>query len=106
MKKIALIFLMFYFTLNLFSQDLERVDKIIVSYQQPKSVKELANRINYDFKTKIEKIRAIYTWIALNIEYITSSSEINSSRWFDFKNFDTIDASLNSLDSFVPTDKV
>lgn len=33
------------------------------------SIESLASRIDYDFKTEIEKVRAIYTWIALNIEY-------------------------------------
>jgi hypothetical protein len=33
------------------------------------SIEELAKRIDYDFPTKEEKTRALYTWIAYNITY-------------------------------------
>ncbi|PKH52804.1 hypothetical protein CXF68_19815 [Tenacibaculum sp. Bg11-29] len=71
MKKLAVLFLFIFINKNLFSQDLEKVDKIISSYMKAESVEGLAKRIDYDFKTEIEKVRAIYTWIALNIDYNT-----------------------------------
>ncbi|WP_422090526.1 transglutaminase domain-containing protein [Tenacibaculum ovolyticum] len=71
MKKLALIFLFILINKNLFSQDLKKIDKIIASYMKAESVESLAKRIDYDFETEIEKVRAIYTWIALNIEYNT-----------------------------------
>ena len=67
MKKVAII--LFLFSFNLFSQDLKKVDKIIKSYPYINSIEKLAKKIDYDFNTKIEKIRATYTWLALNIEY-------------------------------------
>lgn len=69
MRKIALFFLTTFIYTNSFSQDLKIVDKVILSYQEASSIEDLAARIDYDFKTKREKVRAIYTWIALNIEY-------------------------------------
>lgn len=61
------------FSFNLHSQSqeevLKKVDKIIYSYHSIKSLEELVKRIDYDFKTDIEKARAAYTWIALNINY-------------------------------------
>ncbi len=67
MKKITL--LLFIFSFNLFSQDLKKVDKIIYSYHSITSAEQLAKRIDYDFKTDLEKLKAIYTWTALNIAY-------------------------------------
>lgn len=72
MKKITL--LLFIISLNLFSQDLKKVDKIIYSYHSITSAEQLAKRIDYDFKTDIEKIRAVYTWLTLNIKYDFSKS--------------------------------
>ncbi|CAM1352478.1 Transglutaminase-like domain-containing protein [Tenacibaculum insulae] len=69
MVKFNLLFLSLFFCINSFSQDLKRVDQVILSYQKATSIESLAKRIDYDFKTKTEKVRAIYTWIALNIEY-------------------------------------
>lgn len=45
------------------------VDKIMYSYSNINSIEELTKRIDYDFKTNIEKARALYTWISLNIRY-------------------------------------
>ncbi|MCF2873335.1 MULTISPECIES: transglutaminase domain-containing protein [unclassified Tenacibaculum] len=82
MKKIAFSLCIFFYSLNFFSQDLETVDKIMLSYQEPKSIEDLAGRINYDFKTKIEKVRAIYTWMCLNIEYDLPSTKTLKSPEF------------------------
>ena len=66
----------FFLNTNLFSQDLKRVDLIISSYMKAESIESLASRIDYDFETEIEKVRAIYTWIALNIEYDNYSANL------------------------------
>ncbi|SEB76076.1 Transglutaminase-like superfamily protein [Tenacibaculum sp. MAR_2009_124] len=52
---------------------LERVDKIILSYSNVSSIDNLYKRIDYDFNTKIEKARAIFTWIAFNLSYNDSN---------------------------------
>ena len=57
MKKITL--LLFIFSFNLFSQDLKKVDKIIYSYHSITSAEQLAKRIDYDFKTDLEKLKGI-----------------------------------------------
>lgn len=66
------------FSFNLYSQNqeevLKKVDKIIYSYHSIESIEDLAKSIDYDFKTDIEKIRALYTWLALNIKYNYNSS--------------------------------
>lgn len=75
MKKITFSLFIFFYSLNFFSQDLEMVDKVMLSYQEPKSIEDLAERIDYDFKSDIEKVRAIFTWMCLNIEYNTPSTK-------------------------------
>lgn len=74
MKKLTLLFLLL--SLNLFSQDFKKVDKIIYSYHSINSAEQLAKRIDYDFKTDIEKIRALYTWLTLNLKYDYSKSDL------------------------------
>lgn len=55
---------------TLFSQDYEKVDSIIRNYPNSFSNPvKLAEKINEDFNLPEEKARAIYTWIALHIEY-------------------------------------
>ena len=67
MKKICFLLLFIYSSIQ--SQDLKKVDHIIHSYHSIKSAEDLTKRIDYDFPSKIEKVRAIFSWIALNIEY-------------------------------------
>lgn len=65
--------LFLFLSINSFSQEvnkLQDVDKIIMSYDDFSSIEELAKAIDYDFDTSLEKTRAIFTWIALNIDYI------------------------------------
>ncbi|MFT7899708.1 transglutaminase domain-containing protein [Tenacibaculum ascidiaceicola] len=83
MKKTLFFFVLYLFFSNtILSQDLAKVDKIIYSYNGITSIKELSERIDYDFKTDIEKVRAIYTWIALNIEYDYFPSKLLKSPEF------------------------
>ncbi|NOQ27226.1 MAG: hypothetical protein GQ564_17840 [Bacteroidales bacterium] len=55
---------------SLFSQDYAKVDTIVQNYSNSfSSPDKLAKQINRDFTLSEEKARAIYTWIALNVEY-------------------------------------
>lgn len=71
-----LLFFLILFTTSLHSQDFSKVDVIVQSYHSIKSIDELSNRINYDFKTDYEKVRAVYNYINLNISY--DYSKLNS----------------------------
>lgn len=78
MKKNCIFLFIFFISINLFSQSIDEklkaVDKIMYSYLNIKSIEELSSRIHYDFKTDYERIRAVYTWIALNIKYEDNSN--------------------------------
>ncbi len=94
MKGIFLgIFLIIY--TSVFSQknnsdhNLQRVDKIIRSYRSVSSIEDLYRRIDYDFNTKLEKVRAIYTWIALNLTY-NDSNVIPSPELLAYYNDDAL----------------
>lgn len=81
-KTLSFLVLYLFFSNAILSQDLTKVDKIMYSYNGITSIKELSERIDYDFKTDIEKVRAIYTWIALNIEYDYFPSKLLKSPEF------------------------
>ncbi|KAF2081583.1 transglutaminase domain-containing protein [Flavobacterium sharifuzzamanii] len=65
----------FAFLLNLifisssYSQQYSAIDSIVLKYPDFGSTEKLAERIKNDFTTEHDKARAIYSWIALNIEY-------------------------------------
>jgi len=50
--------------------DFKKIDVTVGFYHDISSIDELVNKIDYDFKTDIEKARAAFSWIATNIEYI------------------------------------
>ncbi|MEN2400090.1 transglutaminase domain-containing protein [Flavobacterium sp. MC2016-06] len=53
-----------------FAQNYNKVDKIVLKYpKQFNSTEELAERIQEDFSSEEDKARAIYSWIAFNIDY-------------------------------------
>lgn len=69
---------------KVWSQDFQSVDSIVHTY--PKSfgnTKRLANKVNSDFDTKIEKVRAIYSWIANAIEYDPNESDKFNYSYYD-----------------------
>lgn len=72
MKKYALVILLLIFS-KASSQNsdnlLKKVDQIVYFYTSVNSFEELVKKIDYDFSSDLEKTRAIYTWLALNIEY-------------------------------------
>jgi transglutaminase/protease-like cytokinesis protein 3 len=61
-----LIFLFLFITLTISSQDLS---KDIKSYPYVSSIEELAKKIDFAFNTDLEKAKAAYTWLTLNIAY-------------------------------------
>ncbi|MEQ6124557.1 transglutaminase domain-containing protein [Pseudotenacibaculum sp. MALMAid0570] len=69
MKKITLLF--FFLSLNIVSQEskLKRVDKIVKSYRDFNTIEALAKQIDNDYSTAIEKARAAYSWISMNLTY-------------------------------------
>lgn len=58
------------FSFNLNAQDFSEVDQIVINYPNNfNSPAKLAKKINADFNRDIDKVRAIYRWIAENVEY-------------------------------------
>tara|TARA_R110002073_G_scaffold279026_1_gene443155 strand:- start:441271 stop:442239 length:969 start_codon:yes stop_codon:yes gene_type:complete len=52
------------------AQNFAKVDSLVKNYPSGYSSSEqLADQIKKDFTTDIEKVRAVYTWLALNISY-------------------------------------
>lgn len=64
-----LLIILVFVTVNSFSQDFTKVDLTVKKYPKISSAEELATKINADFKTDIEKARAVFTWLAENIRY-------------------------------------
>lgn len=67
MKRILFILILLNF--KVFSQGFNKVDNQVQNYKFIRSAEQLAQKIDLDFNSDIEKIRAIYTWITLNIKY-------------------------------------
>jgi len=64
-----LFLLLFFISLLNFSQNLKGVDTIVLNYKEFETIDSLSNKIKKDFHSDIERVRAIYTWIANNIRY-------------------------------------
>lgn len=71
-----LIFLFLFTTLTISSQDLSKVDKVIKSYPYLSSIEELAKKIDFSFNTDLEKAKAAYTWLTLNIVYYKEETSL------------------------------
>jgi transglutaminase/protease-like cytokinesis protein 3 len=71
MRKISLLILYLgFFTNNLFAQDFDQVDSIVMTYPATfKNPEKFAERLSQDFTSDLEKVRGIYTWITTNIYY-------------------------------------
>lgn len=55
---------------SIFAQDYSKVDETVKAYPESfSSLEKLADKINKDFTTDVDKARAIYTWMALHISY-------------------------------------
>ena len=83
-KSIALVLALlgvFLFSETTFAQDYERVDASILLYPEKfESVEKLSRFITRDFATEEDKVRAIYSWIILNIAY-----DPDEYKKFDYK---------------------
>lgn len=71
LKKLVFAFLFFnlIFISSSYSQQYTAIDSIVLKYPDFGSTEKLAERIKADFTTEHDKARAIYSWIALNLEY-------------------------------------
>ncbi|WP_281635887.1 transglutaminase domain-containing protein [Flavobacterium marginilacus] len=69
-KNIFRLFFVFFFFNSIYSQDYQRVDKAVGYYPSSfSSPLELANKIKQDFTSEGDKARAVFTWMALHINY-------------------------------------
>ena len=69
-KKIIFTILFSLFFLNLsLAQKYNAIDSIVLKYPDFGSTEKLAERIQKDFISEHDKARAIYSWIALNLNY-------------------------------------
>jgi hypothetical protein len=71
LKKLAFIFffLNIIFLYSSYSQKYTAIDSIVLKYPKFGSTEKLAKRIQEDFTSEHDKARAIYSWIALNLNY-------------------------------------
>lgn len=76
-----LLCLLFFLTSNLlFSQKYSAIDSQVQAWPKSfSSPQKLADQVNATFKTDEEKVRAIFTWIALNIKYDLKAYQAGSN---------------------------
>ncbi|KUJ59987.1 transglutaminase [Flavobacteriaceae bacterium CRH] len=65
----AFLFLNLIFINLSYSQKYNAIDSIVLKYPDFENTEKLAQRIKEDFTTEHDKARAIYSWIALNLNY-------------------------------------
>ena len=75
MSKLILILLVFYSS-NSFYQSYHKVDEKIQNYPQFKSINDLGIRIQNNFSSDINRIRAAFSWVARNIYYNETLEEV------------------------------
>lgn len=64
-----LLFLLLFLTFNTFSQSFKQVDAKVSNYPRFSRVENLANQIEKDFTSDIDKVRAAFFWLTKNIRY-------------------------------------
>lgn len=64
-----LLFLFLFSSFASFSQNFEDVDARVLEYPRFSKVEDLANQIEEDFSSDIDKVRATFFWLAKNIRY-------------------------------------
>jgi transglutaminase/protease-like cytokinesis protein 3 len=71
LKKLVFIFLLLNIILlqSSYSQKYTAIDSIVLKYPDFGSTEKLAEQIKKDFISEHDKARAIYSWIALNLDY-------------------------------------
>ena len=81
------ILILFFAILESYSQDYKNVDGLVKNY--PKSFENtsvLASKISNDFKTESEKARAVFCWIAYNVEYDVKTFLNPETQSFSYRN--------------------
>ncbi len=70
-KKVIFIslFLNLSFISSLYSQKYNAIDSIVLKYPNFGNTEKLAEQIRKDFTSEYDKARAVYSWVALNIDY-------------------------------------
>lgn len=88
--KLSTLYLLILLPLSVFSQEFDYVDTFIKSleFEQTESIEQVTLKITEPFDSDIEKVRAIYFWIASNIEY--DYEGIDSYNWENYSSFDDI----------------
>jgi transglutaminase/protease-like cytokinesis protein 3 len=80
MKKLITPILLLFIAITCGANSFKKVDARVLNYPKTiSSADELASLINTDFETELEKSRAIFTWIALNIKYDIEEFEQSKS---------------------------
>lgn len=67
MKRLFIFF--FFVHTTIFAQDFSAVDHVVDAYPRYTKPESLANKIKSDFRTDLNKARAIFKWLANNIRY-------------------------------------
>eukprot|EP01093_Parvamoeba_rugata_P003043 TRINITY_DN13931_c0_g1_i1.p1 TRINITY_DN13931_c0_g1~~TRINITY_DN13931_c0_g1_i1.p1 ORF type:complete len:129 (-),score=18.13 TRINITY_DN13931_c0_g1_i1:274-660(-) len=67
--KLLITILFTFSVITIQSQNYELIDENVKNYPNYSKIDELVLRVNNSFETDTEKVRAFYTWIALNVAY-------------------------------------
>lgn len=87
-KKIVFtVFLFVFFLHSSLAQKYNAIDSIVLKYPDFGSTEKLAEKIQKDFTSERDKARAIYSWIALNIDYdLKTFLDPPAPKSFSYKN--------------------
>lgn len=99
MKLLITTFFLFFFLTTIVAQNFELVDSKVSLY--PKhyaSAESLAAQIEKDFSSEIDKVRAIYKWLTLNINYDIETYYNGQSRVnFSYSNQEDLNRKLTAI---------
>src|SRR5690606_707957 len=77
-KSIIILLLFTLFSGKMTAQDFTKVDDVVKGYPNKfSSLDKFAEKVNADFTRDDEKAHAIFTWIALNVEYDIGKYGVN-----------------------------
>lgn len=82
MKQFIFFFLIISY--STFSQSFDRVDRIVLEYPKFSKIENLASKIDADFSSDEEKVRAAFFWLAKNIRYDLKQYYNPTGRSFKF----------------------
>lgn len=83
MKQLLFIFLLI--SISIKAQDFVAVDSLVTTYPRFSNVEALATKINTDFTTDEQKVRAAFFWLAKNIRYNLKEYYNPSQKSFRYK---------------------